>query len=200
MKRRFIALVAVVTLFGVVGMSTAEAAPGQPDPAPPPTGDDNYDVYVGKVERAKLEVLRSTGIEARPVSDRQPTARPSTSRSIVSDEQADELADQGHRARAQADRRPDGGGAFDRPARRRHVVFRPYSGAGGLKEEYEQIAAANPDISTLVTIGQTVNGQDIVALRVTKNAKTTEDGKRPATLFSRHSTPGSGSLPRWSDV
>ena len=38
MKRRFIALVAVVTLFGAVGMSTAEAAPGQPDPAPPTSG------------------------------------------------------------------------------------------------------------------------------------------------------------------
>ena len=63
-------------------------------------------------------------------------------------------------------------------------VFRRYSGDGGLKAEFEQIAADNPDTTKLVTIGQTINGQDIIALKVTKNAQKTADGKRPATLFS----------------
>ncbi len=63
-------------------------------------------------------------------------------------------------------------------------MFRPYSGAGGLKEEYEQIAADNPDIVKLVTIGQSVNGQDIIALKVTRRANQTRDGRRPATLYS----------------
>ena len=49
-------------------------------------------------------------------------------------------------------------------------VFRPYSGSGGLKEEYEQIAADHPDIVKLVMIGQTVQGQDIIALKVTRRA------------------------------
>ena len=62
-------------------------------------------------------------------------------------------------------------------------VFRHYSGAGGLKEEFEQIAAANPRIAKLVTIGQTHQGQDIVALKVTKNANQMPDGKRPSVLY-----------------
>ena len=61
--------------------------------------------------------------------------------------------------------RPDGlrGGA----------VFRPYGGAGGLKDEFEQLAAEHPDITKLVTIGQTVQGEDIVALKVSRHASRT---------------------------
>jgi len=32
-------------------------------------------------------------------------------------------------------------------------VFRPYGGSGGLKDEFEQLAAEHPDITKLVTIG-----------------------------------------------
>src|ERR671914_497757 len=47
-----------------------------------------------------------------------------------------------------------------------------------------QAAADHPDIAKLVVIGQTVQGQDIVALKVTRRANSTPDGARPATLFS----------------
>ena len=50
-------------------------------------------------------------------------------------------------------------------------VFRPYAGAGGLKEEYEQAARDNPRIAKLVSIGTTVQGKHIVALKVTKDPK-----------------------------
>ncbi|KRC62053.1 hypothetical protein ASE14_08685 [Agromyces sp. Root81] len=63
-------------------------------------------------------------------------------------------------------------------------VFRMYSGAGGIQEELVAQAADNPTIAELVVIGQTVNGQDITAVRVTKNAPKVKDGKRPATVFS----------------
>ena len=62
-------------------------------------------------------------------------------------------------------------------------VFRPYSGAGGLKEEMQAQAAAYPKIAKLEVIGRTVQGQDIVAVKVTKNARSTQDGKRPATVY-----------------
>ena len=47
--------------------------------------------------------------------------------------------------------------------------IRTYGGAGGLKEEFEQLAADNPQIAKLETYGETVNGQDIVALTVSPN-------------------------------
>lgn len=69
------------------------------------------------------------------------------------------------------------------PAPTSPKVFRPYSGPGGLHEEYVQLAADNPGITKLVTIGRTVRGQDIVALKVTRGARHTRDGSRPATLL-----------------
>ena len=47
-------------------------------------------------------------------------------------------------------------------------VFRPYGAPGGLKDEFEQLAAEHPDITKLVTIGKTVRGEDIVALKVSR--------------------------------
>jgi hypothetical protein len=62
-------------------------------------------------------------------------------------------------------------------------VYRPYSGPGGIREEVEQLAAGNPDIAKLVTIGTSINGQPIVGVKITKNARRTPDGARPAVLY-----------------
>ena len=62
-------------------------------------------------------------------------------------------------------------------------VFRPYGAPGGLKDELQQLAADAPDITKLVTIGQTVQGEDIVALKVSRHAGRLRDGRRPATLY-----------------
>ena len=62
-------------------------------------------------------------------------------------------------------------------------VFRPYGWPGGLKDEFAQLAADHPDITKLVTIGQTVQGEDIVALKVSRDAGRLRDGRRPATLY-----------------
>ena len=62
-------------------------------------------------------------------------------------------------------------------------VFRPYGSPGGLKDEFAQLAADHPDITKLVTIGQTVQGEDIVALKVSRDAGRLRDGRRPATLY-----------------
>jgi hypothetical protein len=63
------------------------------------------------------------------------------------------------------------------------AVFRPYGGAGGLKDEFEPLVAEHRGITKLVTIGQTVRGEDIVALKVSRDARRIRDGRRPATLY-----------------
>ena len=60
---------------------------------------------------------------------------------------------------------------------------RKYSGPGGLKAEYEQAARDNPRIAKLVNFGKTVNGQDMVALKVSQNARSLKDGAKPAVLY-----------------
>ena len=34
-----------------------------------------------------------------------------------------------------------------------------------------------------MTIGQSVNGQDIIALKISRNARTLKDGKKPSVLY-----------------
>ena len=64
-----------------------------------------------------------------------------------------------------------------------HTVFRPYGTPGGLKDEFEQLAARNPRITKLVTTGESRQGRDIVALKVSKGAAQLRDGHRPAVLY-----------------
>jgi Zinc carboxypeptidase len=62
-------------------------------------------------------------------------------------------------------------------------VFRSYDEPGGIRDELYAIAAKNPGIVKLAVIGHTVEGREIIALKVTKNARTTADGSRPDVLY-----------------
>jgi hypothetical protein len=76
------------------------------------------------------------------------------------------------------------------------TVWRPYartdvelSDAAGnptktIMQQLEDVAAAHPDIAKLETIGHTINNVPIYAMKVTKDAQTTDDGTRPAVLYS----------------
>jgi Zinc carboxypeptidase len=75
-------------------------------------------------------------------------------------------------------------------------VWRPYartdvavSGGSGnptanIKTQMEDLAKQYPKISKLETIGHSLNGLPIYAMKVTDNAKGTKDGTRPAVLYS----------------
>jgi hypothetical protein len=62
-------------------------------------------------------------------------------------------------------------------------VFRRYAGAGGLKEEFVQAADDHRGITKLVTVGQTVRGEEIIALKVSEDADRRRDGRKPAVLY-----------------
>jgi hypothetical protein len=75
-------------------------------------------------------------------------------------------------------------------------VWRPYartdiamSDAAGnptvnIKTQMERLAARHPGIAKLETIGHSINGVPIYAMKVTKGARKHKDGKRPAVLYS----------------
>ena len=75
-------------------------------------------------------------------------------------------------------------------------VWRPYartdvavSGASGnptanIKTQMENLAAKYPGIAKLETIGHSLSGLPIYAMKVTKDAKKRKDGSRPAVLYS----------------
>ena len=68
-----------------------------------------------------------------------------------------------------------------------YKVWRRYDRVpGDGKEQYLELydRLANTSIVKMETIGRTYLGRDIVALKVTKNAKTTADNSRPAVLYN----------------
>ena len=62
-------------------------------------------------------------------------------------------------------------------------VWRSYDEPGGIRDELYSIARRNPQIVKLEVIGHTLQGREIIALKVTKNAKTVADGARPDVLY-----------------
>lgn len=116
-------------------------------------GDDRYDVYVGKLDRRELEVLRASGIDPHDLGAAAAGGGQFDVEVVVSGDEAEALADQGIDLEL---KEVDGESAAEmstRLAQAGHAVFRPYGGPGNLKEEFEQIAADNPDIAELVVIG-----------------------------------------------
>ena len=158
---------AVATAAALV-LTGLTAAPSVASP-PPPDGDDRL---VGLHRHRRCRRTRG---------HRRPRRRPPrASSSTPTAEGLGEVERRGHpeRRAGRAARR----GRARRSSRRRRRrsaaslqagdgVFRPYSGAGGLQEELIAQAAAHPTIAELEVIGQTVHGQDIVAVRVTEERR-----------------------------
>ena len=63
------------------------------------------------------------------------------------------------------------------------TVWRSYDQKDGIRDELYSIARRNPQIVKLEVIGHTIQGREIIALKVTKDAKTVADGARPDVLY-----------------
>jgi hypothetical protein len=64
------------------------------------------------------------------------------------------------------------------------TVWRSYDEDGGIEDQMRAAARNNPKIAELHKIGRTYQGRDILALRLTEDARKVKDGKRPAVLYS----------------
>ncbi|WP_380166881.1 M14 family zinc carboxypeptidase [Jannaschia sp. R86511] len=183
-RRPVIALVAATAVVAsMVGATTASASPPDSDP------DARYDVWTGEVTLAQVEDIVALGVDRHEL-DVATLAREQGSKAkaqvevILSEDEAEGLREQG----LDLDLKEVQGG--DSVAQRAtaladsgYDVWQKYSGPGGIKEEVEQLADANAGLAKVVTIGQTTNGQDIIAVKVGKQARRTPDGSRPAVLY-----------------
>jgi hypothetical protein len=185
MNRAVIAVLIVLTMvLGTMGLAGAAGAqtPPQTDP------DAGLDVYAGEVELADIEKLVELGVDRHDlvlsrVPDDAGVKGKVRVEAILSRAQARQLRDRGVDLDVET---IDGQTAAQRAtalAQQGHEVYRTYLGEGGLKEEVEQVAADNPRIAKLVTIGQSRNGTDIQAVRITRNARAIPDGQKPATVY-----------------
>ncbi|MCT9933524.1 M14 family zinc carboxypeptidase [Planotetraspora sp. A-T 1434] len=65
-----------------------------------------------------------------------------------------------------------------------YTVWKSYSEKGGIADQLRAIADANKDVAKLESIGKTVQGKDILAIKLTKLARVLPDGAKPAVLYS----------------
>jgi hypothetical protein len=63
-------------------------------------------------------------------------------------------------------------------------VWRSWDEPGGIRDELYQIARQNPQLVKLVVLGETYQGREILAVKVTQGARGIRDGSRPAVLYS----------------
>jgi predicted deacylase len=152
------------------------------------TARERLDVYKGVVSADQLRAITALGVDHESLTVSRTGAASGKHaqfrvETILSGRQADALEGKGLDLSL---KQIDGASAAQRATAEVHAglsVFRKYSGPGGLQQEFQQIAAQNPKLTKLLNIGKTVNGQDILALKISKDAKTKQDGKKPAVLY-----------------
>ncbi|WP_299052052.1 M14 family metallopeptidase [uncultured Nocardioides sp.] len=176
-------------LAGVPAASTAEEGVGE-DRSARSSGSDRLEVYVGQVRRDQLSALVATGVdrhelELSPVRSSQQEGEdaPVGVELVLSGAQASRLAADG------IDLEPKTTGgmtASERADAERadgYEVWQRYSGKGGLRAEVRALAARFPGYTKPVTIGRTLRGKPIDAVKVTAGADKVADGSRPAVLY-----------------
>ncbi|MGV9695912.1 M14 family zinc carboxypeptidase [Streptomyces sp. NPDC003470] len=177
MRRRARSILAVGALL-IGGASFAPVA--QARPADPGTPDaDEVKVFRADVTQQQVPLLLAAGQDAHELGERVPDGGTAAVEVLLTDRQAKALEKKGvdlteHTLSARAANRVEA--AAD-------GVFRPYSGSNGLQEEILRTAQQNPGLTKVVSIGKTVRGQDILALKLTRNAKKAKDGSRPSVLY-----------------
>ncbi|GGW68573.1 zinc carboxypeptidase [Streptomyces lucensis JCM 4490] len=177
MRHRARSILAVGALL-VGGASLAPVAQARSG-APAGSDPDQVKVYHAEVTPKQVPLLLQAGQDGHELAERVTGTRKTTVEVYLTDEQAGKLEKKGVRltehtvpAKAEARLRAASQG-----------VFRPYSGSGGLKEEILRTARAHPGLTKVESIGRTVGGQDILALRLTRNAKKSADGAKPSVLY-----------------
>ncbi|MFF3611201.1 M14 family zinc carboxypeptidase [Streptomyces sp. NPDC002580] len=177
MRRRASAILATGALL-LGGAAMAPVAQARSGGSPGPDANA-VKVFRAEVTKQQVPLLLAAGQDGHELGDATWKNGRSTVEVYVTDQQARKLEKQGvglteHTLSAKAE---------DRVADAAQGVFRPYSGKGNLQEEIVRTGEANPGLTKVVSIGKTVNGQDILALKLTKGAKKTKDGAKPSVLY-----------------
>nr|BFD85475.1 M14 family metallopeptidase [Streptomyces sp. Xyl84] len=163
-------------LLGGAGLAPLAQAQDATSPRPAP---DEVKVFRADVTARQVPLLLKAGQDAHELGNRTPGGGRSTVELYLTDAQAGKLREQGvrlteHALTAATQRRVTTAG---------QGVFRPYSGKGGLREEILRTARTHPGLTKVVSLGTTVRGQDILALKLTGRARETKDGAKPAVLY-----------------
>ncbi|MET9608821.1 M14 family zinc carboxypeptidase [Streptomyces sp. NPDC006512] len=171
-------LAASALVFGTTLAALPATAQAQPVPGTA-SGADEVRVYDADITREQVPLVLAAGQDAHELAERAPETGTAKVELFLTGDQAEQLAAQGI---ALAERKVPAQG-LARAKAAGDGVFRPYSGGGGLREEILRTAQQHQALTKVVSIGKTVQGKDILALKVTKNAKKAKDGDKPSVLY-----------------
>ncbi|MGW1060280.1 M14 family zinc carboxypeptidase [Micromonospora rubida] len=180
MKKTRLAIAGVLTLVGALALTPPAGARPPSDPA----GRDGLEVYVGTVTPEQREKLRAAGVDLGHDQRGTDGAGATRVETVLSRRQADRLAGQGVRLAVKRVHGRDASQALREQAAAGWSAFRSYSEPGGIRDELTATAARFPKLAKVETIGRTVQGRPILAVKVTRDARTVPDGKRPAVLYA----------------
>ena len=150
--------------------------------AAPASAAERLDAYTAVVSAKQLAILSERGLLDHGAHQVAGGTKVSL---VLTRSQRARLAGQGIRTKLT---RVRGGRTVRQFAARQALngfnVWRSYDEPGGFRDQMYQAARENPRIAKLVRIGRTLQGREILALKLTHNARRTRDGKRPAVLHS----------------
>jgi Zinc carboxypeptidase/Immune inhibitor A-like, MAM domain len=165
----------VAAAFATVALAlvTAPAAIGQ--------GSDRLEMYTLKGQAGKI----AKGTQGVELAGQRQTARGLVADAVLTQSQVSKLRASGVKVSLTRNKK---GRTVTQQARAMAAngfnVYRSWDEPGGIRDELSQTAAENPQLVKLEVLGQTHQGRDLVALKVTQKANSTPDGSRPAVLYS----------------
>ncbi|MFD9902745.1 M14 family zinc carboxypeptidase [Streptomyces sp. NPDC059063] len=176
-RARTILAASALLVGGLVAAPHAQAS----GPAKATADDDPaaVKVYRADVTKKQIPTLLKAGQDGHELAGQVPDRGTGRVELYLTEAQAKAIERQGidlteHTISAAAAKRVEAAG---------DGVFRPYSGKGGLQEEIVRTAQAHPGLTKVVSIGKTLKGKDILALKLSKGAAKSKDGSKPATLY-----------------
>ena len=173
--RRILLCVAVALVALALTTPPAAPAPAVADRA------DRLDAYTAVVDEHQLALLVAQGFDVHP----EPVEGGSEVDLVLTRDQRQKLRRQGIQVRLT---RVRGGQTVQQYAAAQaeggYEVWRSWDEEGGIRDQMRDVASRNPQIAKLVRIGTSVQGREILAVKLTQGARGIADGARPAVLYS----------------
>jgi Zinc carboxypeptidase len=148
----------------------------------PAASADELEMYTATVDAAQVEELAAGGYDVASV---QPESTRAQVDLVLTDAERSALASrEGIRTSPLVG--PDGLTATQRAAKQARggfEVYRDYDSKGGIEDELRRFAKRNADIAELHVLGQSLQGRDILAIRLTDDVADQPVGSRPAVLY-----------------
>ena len=171
--RRWLSLV----IAGVVGFALMVPAGGAAERT-----QNQLNAYTAKVDAEQFGLLVESGFDVSPHSKGRGEFEVDL---VLTSQQRAKLADEGIETKLT---RVQGGQTVQQfaaaQAENGFEVWRSWDEPGGFRDQMYEVAADNPQIAKLVKIGTTIQGREVLALKLTQGARGQRDGKRPAVLYS----------------